>query len=70
MTWKAQCDEFIQVRERKIMKKSLCSGLAILLLTFATITGARPIKLPPPNYGPSSVLPVSFWLSLFTGAVK
>jgi len=51
------------------MKKSLCSGFAILLLTFATVTNARPIKLPPPNYGPSSLSP-AFWLSLFTGAVR
>jgi len=52
------------------MKKSLCSGLAILLLAFATVTGARPIKLPPPTPPNSSLLPPAFWLSLFTIAVR
>jgi hypothetical protein len=52
------------------MKKSLCSGLATLLLAFATVTGARPIKLPPPPPASSSPLPSTFWLSLFTIALR
>ena len=51
------------------MKKSLCSGVAVLLLAFATITGARPIKLPPPS-PVSSSLPLAFWLSLFTVGLR
>jgi hypothetical protein len=60
----------IQVREKKSMKKSFCSGLAIILLTFATVAGARPIKLPPPPPANASLLPPAFWLSLFTIAVR
>jgi hypothetical protein len=48
------------------MKKSVFSGLATLLLAFATVTGARPIKLPPPPPAISTLLPPAFWLSLFT----
>jgi hypothetical protein len=51
------------------MKKSLCSGLAALLLALATVASARPIKLPPPPPANSSPLPAVFWLSLFTIAV-
>jgi hypothetical protein len=50
------------------MKKTVFSQLPILLLAIATVTGARPIKLPPPP--PAVQLPLSFWLSLFTVALR
>ena len=63
------------------MKKSLYSGLAILLLASATAAGVgsvppcRPIKGAPPPPPPvsdtrNSPLPPAFWLSLFTLVVR
>lgn len=51
------------------MRKLFYSCLTLILLTVATSNlSARPVKLPPPP-GPTSTLPITFWLSVITSGL-